>query len=189
MVDAFATYTDLGSRLNRTFTSDEQTWVTTLLADASTYLRSLVQQQIYPQSVVTYTDYPQQGRVDLPQYPVVSVTSVQRDGVDVYYKYRPGYLYCIRDDDPVDIAYTFGFADAPDLCVSFACILVSSALLTLEAGIGLTAGGLSSVALDDFKAAWADAGASSGMVLPEEQEELFCRQFGRGSTSVVGPYL
>ena len=189
MVDAFAAYSDLESRLNRTFTTAERTWITALLGDASTYLRNLVSQQIYPQSVVTYTDYPQQGRVDLPQYPVVSVTSVQRDGVDVYYKYRPGYLFCIGSDDPVDITYTYGFATVPDLCVSMACVLVSSALLTLEAGIGLTAGGLSSAALDDFKVAWADAGASSGMVLPEAQEEMFCRQFGRGSTSVVGPYL
>jgi len=190
MVDAFATNVDLAARLNRVFTDPEKVWIDALLADASTYLRGLVQQQIYPQSAVTYTDYPQQGRVDLPQYPVVSVTSVQRDSVDIpYYKYRPGYIFCIGSDEPVDITYTYGFAVAPEECVRLACVLVSAALLTLESGIGLTAGGLSSAALDDFKIAWADAGASSGMVLPEPQSEAFVDQFGRWSTTIVGPYL
>lgn len=185
MVDAFATYEDLGLLLNRTFTTGEQPWITALLESASTYLRGVIRQQVYPQTTSTYTDYPLGGRVDLPQWPVVSVASVQRDGVDVSYKYRPGYLYCIDCDDPVDITFTWGYATPPDELVRLTCVLVSSTLLTLAANLGLTAGGLSSVALDDFKAAWADGGASSGMVLPDIQQEAIRAQFGRGDMTIV----
>ena len=184
MVDAFATVDDLAGRLNRSFTSEEEAWITTLLEDASTYLRSVVGQDVFPVTVSTFTAYPDAGRVDLPQYPVVSVGTVERDGVAVDYTYRPGYL-TVDCDEPVDVTFTYGYATAPPELTRLACVLVSQALVTLEAGIGLTAGGLSSVALDDFKAAWADAGAGSGMVLTAHAEAGVKSQFGRGGSWVV----
>ncbi|MET0888389.1 MAG: hypothetical protein ABWX92_18285, partial [Mycetocola sp.] len=66
-----------------------------------------------------------------------------------------------------------------------ACVLVSQTLLPLEAQLGLTAGGLSSVAIDDFKLAWADAGASSGMTLTEHAEKAIRKQFGQGDIGIV----
>jgi hypothetical protein len=186
MVDAFATYEDLELLLNRQFTTEaEQDWITGLLESASTYLRSVADgNQIYPQSEATYTDYPDGGRCDLPQQPVVSVDAVQRDTADVDYTYRPGYI-TVDNDLPVDITLTYGYETPPAELTRLACVLVSSALLPLEASLGLTAGGLSSVAIDDFKLAWADAGASSGMVLPPIQEAAVRRQFGKGDASVV----
>lgn len=185
MVDAFATYQDLELLLNRTFTAPEQPWITGLLESASTYLRSVADgYQIYPQESATYTDYPDGGRCDLPQLPVVTVDSVQRDSADVDYSYRPGYI-TVDCDEAVDITFTYGYEEAPAELTRLACVLVSSALLTLEAQVGLTAGGLSSVALDDFKLAWADAGAASGMVLPPIQEAAVRRQFGKGDATVV----
>jgi hypothetical protein len=184
-VDAFATVDDLAALLNREFTEPEEEWMTVLLESASTYLRDdVIGQQVYPQATVTYDDYPTAGRVDLPQYPVVSIVSVKRDDAAVDYSYRPGYI-TVDGDDPVEITYTYGYATAPDRLRDLACVLVSSALLTLEAQIGLTAGGLSSVALDDFKLAWADAGAQSGMVLPEIQKADLRRTFGRGGVQMV----
>lgn len=178
-MDAFATADDLAALLNREFTEEEESWVTTLLESASTYLRDAIGQTVYPQQSVEYIDYPTGGRVDLPQYPIVEVTSVERDGAEIDYTYRPGYIM-VDCDDPVTITYTFGYSTAPDRLRDLACVLVSSALLTVEAGIGLTAGGLSSAALDDFRIAWADGGASSGMVLPEIQKTDVRRSFGRG---------
>jgi hypothetical protein len=186
MVEAFATADDLATRLNREFTEDEEAWVTALLEDASTYLRGVIGQQVFPRATVTFQDWPSARRIDLPQWPVVAVSAVARDGDPVDYTLRPGYIvlddWC---DDPVDVTFTFGYEEAPDELRRLACVLVSSALLTLESDLGLTAGGLSSAALDDLRLAWADGGASSGMVLPPIQEAAVRRQFGRGDLTVV----
>lgn len=185
MVDAFATYEDLGLLLNREFTTEEQPWITGLLESASTYLRSVADgNQIYPQDSATYTDYPDGGRCDLPQQPTISVDSVQRDSADIDYTYRPGYIM-VDGDLPVDITFTYGYETPPAELTRLACVLVSAALLPLEQSLGLTAGGLSSVAIDDFKMAWADAGSASGMVLPPIQEAAVRRQYGKGDAGVV----
>lgn len=185
-MDAFATYQDLERKLKRTFTVPEESeWITELLEDASTYLRGVIGQDIYPVTTSTFTAYPSGGRVDLPQSPVVSVdTVVDEDGAAVDYMFRPGYIK-VESDDPHDVTFTWGYATAPDELRRLTCVLVSQVLLPLENGLGLTAGGLSSVALDDFKLAWADAGAQSGMTLTSHAEAAVIRQFGRGETTSV----
>ena len=182
---AFATAAELGLKLNRTFTPGAETaWINGLLADASEYLRKVIGQQVYPQTTSEYTAYPSGGRVDLPQWPIVAVVSVKRDGADIDYLYRPGFIM-VTGDDPCDVKFTWGYADAPNELVRLACVLVSQTLLPLEAKIGLTAGGLSSVAIDDFKLAWADAGAQSGMTLTEHAEAAVKQQFGQGGILVM----
>lgn len=183
-MDAFATIDDLEKLTGRTFESGQTAQVEGLLESASTYLRSVVGQQVYPQATVEYTDWPTAGRLDLPQFPVVEVVSVMRDGVAVDYTYRPGYI-TVSCDDPVDVTYTFGYATAPDRLRDMACVLVSSALLTIEAELGLTAGGISSVAIDDFRLAFADGGAQSGMTLPKVTEDALRAEFGRGGFTLV----
>lgn len=183
-MEAFASSDDVSARLNRTFTSAEDEWVTTLLVDASAYLRSVIGQDVFPTTTSTFTAWPDAGRVDLPQYPVVSVDAVTRESAAVDYTYRPGYI-TVDCDDPVAVTFTWGLASAPEILVSLSAVLVSQAIMSVEAGTGLTFGGLSSIALDDFRAAFADGGASSGMVLPEPQKALIQRQFGRGDVTVV----
>ena len=183
-MEAFTEVYYVATRLKRTFTGDESTWVEELIVDASAYLRSVIGQTVYPVTTSTFTDWPDAGRVDLPQYPVVSVDAVERDDVSVSYTYRPGYVL-VDGDDPVDITFTWGFALPPEILVSLTAVLVSQAILAVETGTGLTFGGLSSVALDDFKAAFADGGAGSGMVLPEPQQNLIRSQFGRGDVTTT----
>lgn len=184
-MEAFATHSDLASRLSRVFTEGEETWVTTLLEDASAYLRTeVIGQQVYPQTETTFDEWPTAGRVDLPQWPIVEISSVKRDGAVIEYEYRPGYI-TVSGDEKVEITYTFGYENAPEDLVRICCVLVSSALLTLEQQLGLTAGGLSSVQLDDFKVAWADGGAASGMTLPEVTQTSLRRAFGRGGITIV----
>ena len=183
-MDAFATIDDLETLTGRTFESGQTAQVEGLLESASTYLRSVAGQQVYPQQTVTYTDWPTAGRLDLPQFPVVEVVSVMRDGVPVDYTYRPGYI-TVAGDDPVDVTYTYGYAEAPARLKDLTCVLVSSALLTIEAELGLTAGGISSVGIDDFKLAFADGGVQSGMVLPPIQEAQVRAEFGRGGFALV----
>jgi len=189
MVDAFATYQDLEARLNRTFTVPERTWITTLLGDASTYLRDdVLGQQIYPQSTSTFTVWPDGGRVDIPQQPLISIDAVERDSValveDTDYTRRDSTL-TFRNDLPVDVTFTYGYRTAPESLKRWTCVLVSQVLTPLEAGLGLAVGGLSSVAIDDFKAAFADAGDNTGITLSDRNIALLREQFGTPSTHVV----
>ena len=189
MVDAFATYTELGVRLNRTFTSPEQAWITSLLEDASTYLRDdVLGQQVYPQATSTFTAWPDGGCVTLPQSPVISIGSVVRAGVvlvlDKSYTRRDNTI-CVDNDEPVDITFTYGYAAAPVSLRRWCMVLVSQVLIPLEQQLGLNSGGLSSVAIDDFKAAWANAGEESGITLSDRNIKLLREQFGARGSQVV----
>lgn len=188
-MDAFATYTQLGVLLNRTFAGPEQTWITALLESASTYLRDdVLGQQVYPQSTSMFRAWPDGGRVDIPQQPLISIDLVEDDGtalvLDVGYSQRDSTL-TFRTDNPVDITFTYGYETAPESLARWAMVLVSQALIPLEAGLGLTVGGLSSVALDDFKAAFADAGEMTGITLSDRNINLIREQFGVKSSYVV----
>jgi len=188
-MDAFATYSDLEARLNRTFTVGEQSWITTLLGDASTYLRDdVLGLQVFPQSTSAVTFWPDGGRVDIPNPPLISIDLVVQGGVTltdgVGYSRRDSTLW-FSSDVPVDVTFTYGFAVAPESLIRWACVLVSQALLPIEQGLGLTVGGLSSVAIDDFKIAFADAGESTGMALTDRNIALIRKQFGVSDTVVV----
>lgn len=179
-MDAFATVDELETLTGRTFTEEQEPQIEALLESASTYLRSTAGQHVYPQTTAVYDDWPTAGRLDLPQFPVIEIVSVKRGGQAIDYAYFPGYI-TVRGDEPVEVSYTYGYAEPPDRLRDLAIVLVSSALLTLEAGLGLTAGGISSLAIDDFRLAFADAGIQSGMVLPPSQEKAIRDEFGKGS--------
>lgn len=177
-MDAFATFQDLEARLNRVFSVDEQDWITTLLEDASTYLREdVIGLQVFPQSTSSFVAWPDgAGEVVLPQQPVVSVDAVERDGSAIEYTHRDGVIF-VDGCEPVEVMFTYGYAVAPEGLKRWACVLVSQALIPLELNLGLTVGGLSSVALDDFKAAFADGGEGTGMSLSDRNVALIRRQY------------
>lgn len=184
-MSAFATAGDLGKRLKRTFQEgDEVNWINELLEDASSYLRSVIGQEVFPRTTSTYTAYPTNGREDLPQWPVVSVQEVRRNGALITYRYEPG-VVIVGSDEPCEITFTWGYETAPRELSRLACVLVSQTLLPLEAELGLTAGGLSSAQIDDFRIAWADGGEQSGMTLTEHAENRIRREFGRGDVHVT----
>ena len=57
-MEAFATVEEFAARLNRTFTTPEETWITTLLEDASTYLREdVIGLQVFPQESATFNEF------------------------------------------------------------------------------------------------------------------------------------
>jgi hypothetical protein len=182
---AFATHEDLAKRMKRTFTPDEQEWVTVLLEDAASFLRGCMGMAwVYPVTKSTFTAWPLGGRVDLPQPFVVSVDGVTRDGVPVAWSRREDAVY-VRYDDECDVTFTYGLAEPPRDLVGFNTALVSQTVTLVEAELGLSIGGLSSVALDDFKIAFADGGALTGLALPEHT--LRYLQNAYGSTGwVVG---
>jgi len=184
-VDAFATYEDLALRIKRVFTVEEQAWITVLLQDASTYLREdVIGFQVFPQATSTFTTWPDGGRIDLPQHPVVSVDAVTRSGVAIDFEQRDASLY-VDGEAETSVTFTYGFALPPEGLKRWTCVLVSQALAPIELELGLTAGGLSSVALDDFKVAFADAGESTGITLSDRNIKLIRARYGWGA-SVVG---
>jgi len=178
---AFATSDDLALRLNRTFTVSEEAWVSALLEDAADFMRGVMGSRVYPSSQSTYVAYPIGGRVTLPQGFVRSVDAVERDGealvVDVDYTRRQDTLF-VDCDDPVDVTFTYGLSVAPTDLVSINCALVSQMMLTVTAGLGLTGAGLSSIAIDDFKAAFADAGASTGLSMTDQTRNYLVGKYG-----------
>lgn len=180
---AFATYQELATALNTEF-GDEKKQAIMLLEAASDHLRHVIGQDVYPQTTSTYTAYPTFGREELPQWPVVAVVSVQRDGVDVPYLYRPGYIV-VADDDPVDVTFTWGVASPPPELKRLTIALAAQALQMLETTGALTAGGLSSLAIDDFRAAFADGGEQTGISLSPHAEKSVRKVWGRGDVTVV----
>jgi hypothetical protein len=181
-VDAFATAEELGIRLGRVFPDEQEPQITKLLEDASTYLRDdVIGQQVYPPRTTTFTAWPDNGVIDLPQQPVTAVTAVTRGGTPVHYEWRPGVLL-VDGDGPTDVTFTYGYAEAPESLKRWTCVLVSQTLTTLELNLGLTAGGLSSVGIDDFRAAFADGGASTGMELTQANQDRLRAQWGSTAT-------
>ena len=179
-MEAFATYQDLEKRLNRVFTADERIWVTTLLEDASTYLRDdvLGGQRVYPRATSTFTAYPTGGVIALPQHPVASVGSVANAAGDQIEYVRRNDSIVVATNDPVTVTFTYGFTSSPEVLKRWACVLVSQALTMLELKLGLAVGGLSSVALDDFKVSFASGSESSGMELSQRNIDNLRSMFG-----------
>lgn len=185
---AFATWQELETQLGVTFTAEEQAQATSLLESASSYIRGVIGQNVFPQETVTFTAWPDlSGRVDLPQWPVVDVSLVEDGGEAVDFKYRPGFVLVGRRD-MVDVTFTYGVTDAPEELKRTALVLGAQALQSLELTGGLTAGGLSSVSIDDFRAAFADGGSSTGIALPKLQQDSLRRMFGRGDVAMVEAY-
>lgn len=179
---AFATVDELGAMLGTSFDDEDQ--VKALLEAASDHLRHVIGQDVYPQTTTTYTAYPSFGREDLPQWPVVEVVSVKRDGVDVAYTYRPGYI-TVTDDDPVDVEFTWGVTAPPAELKRLTMTLAAQVLDMLKMNGALTAGGLSSLAIDDFRAAFKDGGSETGIALPPHVERSIRARWGRGDVIVV----
>lgn len=183
MVDAFATIADLETRLGRSFSSDQKPQIQALLEDASTYLRDVIGQQVYPQATATFTAWPVDGLVVLPQQPVTAVSGAHRAGKAVSFTVGPDGV-SVDGNDAVDITFTYGYLTPPDGLVRWTCVLVSQTLTTMELNLGLSAGGLSSVGIDDFRAAFADGGEATGMSLTPANQLALREQYG--TTLYVG---
>ena len=183
---AFATHQDLAVRMKRTFTEDEKAWVTELLEDAASFLRGCIgRAQVYPVTQSTFTAWPLGGRVDLPQPFVVSVDAVTRGGVPEAFTRREDAVY-VRYDDEHEVTFTYGLAEPPRDLVGYNVALVSQTVTLVEADLGVSIGGLSSVALDDFKIAFADGGALTGLALPEAQMRYLQNAYGSTGWVVGG---
>ena len=186
-MEPFANADELSKRMQRTFTADEKLWLTELLKDASGYLRSLTVWELYPRRQATFTAWPGAlGSIELPQHPIVSIDRVaELSGATVPHEFREGRVY-VADREAKKVTFTFGYDEAPDEMRRWACVLVSQALLPIELKLGLSIGGLSSIALDDFRVAFSNGGEQTGMQLSERNELRIRRDFGPPMIRTVG---
>ena len=184
---AFATVSDLEALLKTTYVGDDITQVEALLDAASGHLRFVIGQDVFPVTTTTYVAYPTFGREDIPQWPVVEVVSVQRGGVNIPFTYRPGYIM-VSGDDPCEVTFTWGVSEAPAELKRLTLVLAAQALQMFDTTGALSAGGLSSLAIDDFRAAFADGGAETGISLTAHAEKSIKRAYGRGDVTVIEAY-
>ena len=180
----FATASDVAGALKRTFTPAEETWVEGLLEQSAEYLRSVIGQHIYPPIESTFTAYPVNGCVELPQSYVQEVVSVTVGGTSVPFTRFEDTLERIPFGE-VEITFRYGAAEPPADLVGVNIAMVSSAITLVEAELGVSLGGLSSLALDDFRIAFADGGDKTGhMVLPEITQENLRASYGASGGTV-----
>lgn len=181
---SFATVDELQARMGEPFADEAKTQIGQLLDDATAVIRAEIGQHVAPKHTATFTDWPDaEGMIYLPQTPVRSVDAVEIDGAPVAFAWRDNYLR-VNARGKVAVTFTYGFETVPSELSHWACVLAAGALKNLELGVGLTPGGLSSVAIDDFRAAWADGGDKAGMTLPAHVAHRLREAYG-GGTSVV----
>lgn len=125
----FATASDLAVRMGVTFTPEEEAQVELFLDDASHELRAITGQPInrLTSTVTVWPDGP--GRVYLPAVPVISVASVQQDGVDVDYRLRYDELLVPRTcrDEPLTVTFTHGWDPIPGELIKYTCVMAAAA--------------------------------------------------------------
>jgi hypothetical protein len=178
----FATADDVAEVLKREFTEEESAWVETLLEQSADYLRnSVIGQHIYPEKTVSYIAYPIDGRVTLPQSYVSDIGSVKVGDVDVPFRRFEDTIEGVYYDT-VEVTFTYGATEAPKDLVGVNIAMVSSAITLVENDLGVSIGGLSSLALDDFRIAFADGGDKTGhLTLPALTAENLQRAYGASS--------
>ncbi|WP_460801484.1 hypothetical protein [Microbacterium sp. GXF6406] len=173
--DAFTTVEALALRTGRTFPDEQKPQIVALLEDASEHLRGVVGSQVSPPK--TYVVTLPAGAHYLPAF-TTEVASVVRNGEPVGGYSFDGAELLIPGTSPATVTFVCGIEDAPKELQRWAIVLVAQTLSTIELGLGLSAGGLSSVSIDDFKAAFADGGASTGMALNDRSVESIRDRFG-----------
>ncbi|KUF07186.1 hypothetical protein [Leucobacter sp. G161] len=177
---AFASADDVATAMKRTFTVEEKEWIDTLLEQSADAMRGMMNGQwVFPKRQSTFTAYPIAGRVNLPQGYVKSVDAVTRAGASISWS-RFEDQVLVKSDSPCEVTFTYGLATCPPVLVGLNVVMVSSAITLVENDLGLSVGGLSSVALDDFRIAFADGGDKTGhLVLPHIQQQMLQQRFGQ----------
>lgn len=191
-LEPFASPPDLAARLKRTFDSAETAAVEAMLVDASAYLRDeVIGAHVFPQRQITFKhkvrDWSPSRTVSItmPVQPVITVDAVTIDGVALTEddwefdgavlefcfarrRYPPDFRPDWLGRHPmVEVTITAGYATAPADLRMWAIVLASQALNLVEEQGQLGGGGVTSVAIDDYRKTWAAAGGNSGYQLPD----------------------
>lgn len=184
----FATSQQVETSMGRVFTVQEHAQVTGWLEEASDFVRDVAGgEAIYPRGQSTYTDWVLHGRIRVPFRFLVSVDAVTEDGEPVTYREFENRLLFTPDLEghKLQLTVTTGLPTAPTLLRSYVIGMVEKRMTLTEMGVGVQFGGLSSVALEDFKVAFADGGDKAGFLsLPTHSTDLIRRRFGQTAWTV-----
>jgi hypothetical protein len=183
---SFATVADLQTATKKTYTGQDITWVTELLEQASAHLRTILGWQVYPPTAMTYRTriracefYP------LPVQPATLTSVVLTDGTVVVTDHFDGGFEPETGGTAV-VTFTAGYAAAPPDLKSWTIVLASQVIDVVSKLGMLSSGGLSSVAIDDFKMVWSQTGENTaGYGVPETVAARLKESFG-SSAYVTG---
>lgn len=165
---AFATVADLQAATKKTYTGADVDWVTELLEQASAHLRTILGWQVYPPAVMSYrTRIRAWVFSPLPVQPAMLTSVVLTDGsVVVTDQYDGGFEP--ETGGTAVVTITAGYAAAPPDLKSWTVVLASQVIDVVTKLGMLSSGGLSSVAIDDFKMVWTQTGENTaGYGIPE----------------------
>jgi hypothetical protein len=180
---SFATVADLQARTKVTYSGADGDWAQTLLNDASEHLRDILGWQVYPAAQVSYTTRLQAGTFHLfPQQPAALGSVAYRDtsgptpaSPDVF---DGGFIP--SKSGIATITFTAGFQAPPPSLVSWCCVLAAQVIDAVTKLGMLGNGGLSSVAIDDFKLVWSQSAENGlgGYTLPDRVVQQLRASYG-----------
>lgn len=187
---AFASTTQLATRLGRTFDAVETSQVGALLDDATAFLQAEIG-QLVEAGTTTFTVQadPRETRIRLPQWPLRSLTSVTLNGstVTTEVEHRDGFLYRPGGWLPqageqfadVVVTYAYGYTTLPAELVSWCCVLAAGALAQAQRGGSLGSAGVSSERIDDYAVSYESG--STAFSLPERVLSRLRATYGAGA--------
>jgi hypothetical protein len=142
VLDPLATTDDLAERMQRTLSDDELTRAFYLLADASATIRAYCRRD-FTTTESTERVRVKNGRLRLPNGPVTAVDSIaDMNGNDVTFTWYAGNVIdftvsplneweIVPLSTPlkyVDVTYTHGYAEIPEVVVKIVCRIAATAL-------------------------------------------------------------
>jgi len=153
-----------------TYAGADIAWVETLLDDASAHLRDILGWQVFPAAQVSYTTKVWAGAFHLlPIQPVVSVDSISiPDATAMMYDVYDG-GFATNVNGIATVTFTAGYPAPPRSLISWTCVLAVQVIDAVTKLGMLGNGGLSSVAIDDFKLTWSQSQENGlgGYTLPD----------------------
>lgn len=185
---SFATASDLGTLLKRSFAEGaEADQVQAILDGATAYLQSLLGSRIAAETV-TFIAQPKRGekRIMLPQQPVRLVQSVTIEGVEVEgWRLRNGAVTLDQgfDDVDVEITFTFGYEDIPEDLNWWCCYLASGVIAQIERSGSLSTAGIANERIDDYGVGYFQN--ESALQIPPIQLEMLQNAYGKPQAFVV----
>lgn len=195
---SFATISDVEARLGRTLTSDEQTQMTALLADATGYLQSVIGQKVEGATTTIKERAPWGNlRVVLPEMPVRSVDTVELDGVELTavtewewdgertITILGGYTTTTLRYAVLEVTYTHGTTAIPADLAQITCALALQAFQQLKRTGSLDHGAIQSERIDDYSISYQVGSHAPGMSVPDHVASRLRAKYGAGSY-VVG---
>lgn len=179
---AFATVADLQTVTKKTYTGADIAWVTELLVQSSAHLRTIIGWQVYPPTPMSYrTRIRAYEFYPLPVQPSTLTGVALTDGTPVVTETFDGGFEPETGGTAV-VTFTAGYTAAPPDLKSWTTVLASQVIDVVTKLGMLSSGGLSSVAIDDFKMVWQQTGENtSGYGIPESVAVRLKEAYGSSS--------